>query len=172
MHTIVFWLFFFFLLSILMVVLVVLFSRHRKQEMFHQERMAALEKGTSIPLGRDPAPWSPRVYLLRGLIWSFTGAALVVALLGIAWSSQRPELPSNAAYQARNLSQNLEIPLDQAQQIVEKAQSAKVNGMPTPVALLGLIPLAVGLAYLVFYYTDDSRKLLAAARPEPPASLG
>ena len=29
--------------------------------------------------------------------------------------------------------------------------------------MLGLIPLAVGLAYLVFYYTDPSRKTGAGA---------
>lgn len=171
MHEAVAWLFFFFLLSMLLVVMAALVARHQKQQMLHQERMAALEKGTAIPLGRDPAPWSPRVYLLRGLIWTFTGAALVIALLGIAWASQRPMSAETAAYQARSLSQNLEIPLEQARKLVEKDQAAQTHGMPAPVALLGLIPLAVGLAYLVFYYTDDSRKLAAGARPEPPMSL-
>jgi cadmium resistance protein CadD (predicted permease) len=41
--------------------------------------------------------------------------------------------------------------------------------MPLGIALLGVIPLAVGLAYLVFYFTDDSRKRLAAEAGNPTA---
>jgi hypothetical protein len=160
------WLFFFVLLSALMVIMAVLVSRHQKQQMFHQERMAALEKGTAIPLGPDPAPWSPRVYLLRGLIWTFTGAALVVGLYGISLSTQQPDSAQTIAWRAKNVAQDLQIPMDQARQIVEKDAAAQMHGMPAPVALLGLIPLAVGLAYLVFYYTDDSRKLPRGANPE------
>ena len=70
-----------------LLILVVLYQGYRQKLMLHQERMSALEKGTSIPLGQEPAPWSPRVYLLRGLIWSFSGAALIICLLGFAWSS-------------------------------------------------------------------------------------
>ena len=147
------------LLSALAIVLAVLYIRFRNHQMLHQERMAALEKGVDVPLGRGPAPWSPRLYLLRGLIWSFGGAALIVCLLGIAYSSQRPESAVNMAYRAGNLAQSLSIPLDQAKQLVEKDRASRVNGMPPGVALLGVIPLAIGLAYLVFYYSDESRKL-------------
>jgi hypothetical protein len=157
------WLWFFFLLSILAVVLAVLLSRHRKQQMLHQERMAALEKGTAIPLGPTPAPWSSRGYLLRGLIWSLTGAALVICLFGISMSSQRPESTQAKAWRAQSVARSLDIPLDQAKQMVEKDAAAEVHGMPAAVALLGLIPLSVGLAYLVFYYSDESRKLGAGS---------
>jgi cadmium resistance protein CadD (predicted permease) len=37
--------------------------------------------------------------------------------------------------------------------------------MPAGVALLGVVPLAVGLAYLVFHFTDESRKQMAAEAP-------
>jgi hypothetical protein len=160
-------------MAALAVTLVVLYLRHRNQQMLHQERMAALEKGTAIPLGPAPAPWSARVYLLRGLIWTFTGAALVICLFGISSVivTQRNESAETMAWKAKNVSENLQIPLDQARQIVEKDDAARTNATPVPVALLGLIPLAVGLAYLVFHYTGDSRKLPAAARPEPPVSL-
>jgi len=153
------------------LVLAALFLRNRQQYMLHQERMSALEKGTAIPLGPEPAPWSPRAYLLRGLIWSFSGVALIVCLLGLSWSTGRPTSAVDVSYRARTLSQNLDIPLDQARRIVEQDQSR--TDLPAGVSLLGVIPLAVGLAYLVFYFTDDSRKRLAAEAPsESPAARG
>ena len=143
------------------LILAALLMRNRQQYLLHQERMAALEKGTAIPLGPEPAPWSPRAYLLRGLIWSFGGVALIVFLLGVAWSTQQPPRAVDVLYRARSLSQNLDIPLDQARRIVGQGEP----GMPVGVALLGVVPLAVGLAYLVFYFTDDSRKRLTAEAP-------
>lgn len=152
-----------FMFNLLVVTLVVLYLRHRHQQMLHQERMAALEKGTAVPMERAPAPWSPRVYLLRGLIWSFSGVALVICLLGLAWATERPASAESMAWSAKTLSQTLDMPLEQARQIVEKDQAAHVHGMPPGVALLGLIPMGVGLAYLVFYWSDPSRKLAAEA---------
>ena len=154
---------------VLALVLAMLYSRYRQKLMLHQERMSALEKGTSIPLGPEPAPWSPRVYLLRGLIWTFSGAALIVCLLGLAWASSRPQSATLVAMRAREISHSLEIPIDQARQIAEKDQAAERQGMPLGIALLGVIPLAVGLAYLLFYFTDDSRKRLAAEAGNPTA---
>ena len=146
-------------LSTLAVIVLVLFLRHRNQQMLHQERMAALEKGTAVPIGREPAPWSPRVYLLRGLLWSFSGATLVICLLGLALASHRPPSAEDLAWRARTVSRSLEIPMDQARQMVEKDQAIHTDGPPASIALLGLIPLGVGLAYLVFYYSDPSRKM-------------
>ena len=154
---------------VLALVLAMLYSRYRQKLMLHQERMSALEKGTSIPLGPEPAPWSPRVYLLRGLIWTFSGAALIVCLLGLAWASSRPQSATLVAMRAREISRSLEIPIDQARQIAEKDGAAERQGMPLGIALLGVIPLAVGLSYLVFYFTDDSRKRLAAEAGNPTA---
>jgi hypothetical protein len=154
---------------IFVVVLAVLYLRYRQKLMLHQERMSALEKGTSIPLGPEPAPWSPRVYLLRGLIWSFSGAGLIVCLLGLAWASQRPQSATIVAMRAREISQALQIPIDQARQIAEKDQATEKQGMPPGIAVLGVVPLAVGLAYLLFYFTDDSRKRLAAEGGNPTA---
>jgi len=73
------------------------------------------------------------------------------------------------AMRAREISRSLEIPIDQARQIAEKDGAAERQGMPLGIALLGVIPLAVGLAYLVFYFTDDSRKRLAAEAGNPTA---
>jgi hypothetical protein len=149
----------FLLMCALAVTLVVLFARGYQQQLLHKERMTALEKGVPVPSTPEPAPWSPRVYLLRGLIWSLAGAALAICLFGISSTSQRHESSVSKAYEAGQLAHNLDIPLDQAMQIVEKDQADRTQGPPTTIALLGLIPFAVGLAYLAFYYTDPSRKL-------------
>jgi hypothetical protein len=146
------------LIATQVVIFVALYFRHRNLQMFHQERMAALEKGTSIPIGHALAPWSPRVYLLRGLLWSFAGAALVICLLGIAASTHHPESAETALWRAQSLVQSLHISIDESKKIVEQDQGSRQQGMPWSVALLGLIPLGVGLAYLVFYRTGESQR--------------
>jgi hypothetical protein len=146
------------LLSALVVTLMALYGRHRNEQMLHQERMAGLEKGVLVPAPLSPAPWSPRVYLLRGLIWSLAGAALAICLFGISLTFSHGRYNSvGTLIQARDIARSFEIPLDQAQAMVEKDE-ARSSGAPVALALLGLIPLGVGLAYLVFYYTDPSRK--------------
>lgn len=57
--------------------------------LYHQERMAAIEKGVDLPPlpetflsedGHPLRPYSPRRLLLRGLVWLFIGIGLGVAL--------------------------------------------------------------------------------------------
>jgi uncharacterized membrane protein len=144
-------------LSVLVLILSLLALRHRNQQMLHEERVAALEKGTAVPV-RSSAPWTPRIYLLRGLIWSFSGVAVLVCLFGLAVASHRPASAESMLWSAKNLSRTVDIPLDEARRIVEQDRAKGQEGVSPAVALLGLIPLAVGLAYVVFYYTDESRK--------------
>jgi len=153
----------FFFLAALIVVLVTLYLRFRKQQMYHQERLTALDKGLPIPRAQTPAPWSPRVYLLRGLMWSFAGIALSVFLLGIALTTQRPQSAENILWRAKSLAQSVGITTEEAKQIIEKDSNTRQDGMPLGVALLGLIPIGVGLAYLIFYYTGDR----GGANPQP-----
>ena len=146
----------------LVVVVVLLVLRQRNQQMRHQERLAAIEKGAALPPHMATAPWSPRVYLLRGLIWSFTGGAIVIALLLVAMASHRPyhESVEILASKARNVSERLQIPIEQAREIVAKdeAERAEQNDGPSPaIALFGLIPLGVGLAYIVYYRSGETR---------------
>jgi len=62
--------------------------RKRKEllDHFHQERMAAIERGIECPpwpdrlLGDENAPASPRRHLLKGLVWLFIGLAATVAV--------------------------------------------------------------------------------------------
>jgi len=116
-----------------------------------------------LPPRQDPKPWSPRVYLLRGLIWTFAGAALTVALLGAALSDHRHyrwESAELLAGQARKVSDDLQVPIEQARQIVEKdaaERAAQETGAPPAIALFGLIPLGVGIAYLIYYRSEASQ---------------
>ena len=147
----------------LILVMALLFLRRRTLQMRHEERLAAMEKGVPLPPDAAPTPWSPRVYLLRGLIWTFTGAALIIALLVAALTTHRryPESAEMMALKARNVSQYLQIPMDQARQIVAKDEAeraAEDQGMPAAIALFGLIPLGVGLAYIIYYRSDASRR--------------
>ena len=148
-------LFLFLLLGTLVVIVVSLYFRYRNLQMFHQERMAALDKGTTVPAGHTFAPWSPRVYLLRGLLWSFAGLALMVSLLGIAASTRSPESAESTLWRAKSLARSLGVSAEEAKQIVEQDRNSRRNGVPYSVALLGLIPFGVGMAYLVFYYTGE-----------------
>lgn len=105
-------------------------SRHRQMlqrtDLRHKERMAALEKGIDLP--PDPPEMDVRRprFLLKGLVWSFTGAAVYVALDALAGAEE---------------------------------------------AKLGLIPVAVGLAYLV-YYAVQGRKEERPAGDSGNTALG
>ncbi|MCU0975398.1 MAG: DUF6249 domain-containing protein [Steroidobacteraceae bacterium] len=110
------------------VAIVGIVSRHRqllqRTDLRHKERMAAIEKGLELP--PDPPEMDirrPR-YLLKGLVWSFTGAAVYVMLDSLAG-----------------------------------AEEAKI----------GLIPVAVGLAYLVYYAVQGRKEDRPAGAGENPA---
>ncbi len=148
---------FFLLLVVLVIVVVALYLRYRKQQMFHQERLVAMEKGVPVPKGYVPEPWSPRIYLLRGLLWSCAGIALSISLWGISISTRRPLSEQSILRQAKNLADTASISMEEAKKIVEKDRGSREAGMPAGVALLGLIPLGVGVAYLIFYNTGDKR---------------
>jgi hypothetical protein len=147
----------FLLLTIAVVVVLALYLRYRKQQLFHQERLVAMEKGIPVPKGYAPEPWSPRIYLLRGLLWSCAGIAISISLLGIALSTRSPLSDESVLWRAKNLANSAGIPMEEAKLIVEKDRGNHDQGMPVGVALLGLIPIGVGAAYLIFYNTGDKR---------------
>jgi len=151
----------------LAIVLAVLFSRNRKQQLLHLERMAALEKGASLPPIQEERPWSSRVYLLRGLIWSFVGVATIICLFGLSTASRRPPSAYDKAFEAKRLSESTGISREEAAQMVERDANLQHDGPPPSIALMGLIPLAVGLAYLIFYYTGRSIPASSGAGPWP-----
>ena len=157
MHTAPLVISFFFMLA-LAIIVVALYFRYRKLQLLHQERMTALEKGLPVPDGYTQAPpWSPRVYLLRGLVWSLVGIAFIVSFLAIARSTQRSRSAEDVFLRAKNLSQNAGISMEEARQIAAKDQNSQQEGVPWGMALLGLIPVGVGAAHLIFYYTGERR---------------
>lgn len=123
--------------------LAIVVNYRKRKEMFalyHQERMAAIEKGIELPPlpeaffaedGKPPWPQSPHGKLLTGLVWLFTGLSLMVALY-----------------------------------------FTHSHG-----ALFGLIPTAIGLAYLIYYFAvgkkeaetiEAERKARVAGNNRPP----
>jgi hypothetical protein len=96
-------------------------KRRETLELFHKERLAAIDKGLDVPpwpaalLGEGRSAASvrnPRRALLKGLIWLFLGVAVGIFL---------------------------------------KAQ----NGDASPT--MGLIGVAIGLAYLIYYAVEGRR---------------
>src|SRR5690242_18376366 len=69
------------------ILIVGLTLRYRRRELQHKERLAAMEKGAPLPALTDfeqRAPWTPRMYLLRGLMWLFGGIGLTLFLLAVS----------------------------------------------------------------------------------------
>ena len=109
----------------------------RRKDMFalyHQERMAAIEKGVELPplpdsLFGEDRPRSPRRFLRSGLILLFIGLAIIAALYfgQSEWGNRHS-------------------------------------------ALWGLIPVGIGLANLIYYFTEGKNELAEAARQKAEQS--
>jgi len=134
--------------------------RHKRQELRHQERMAAIEKGAELPAEPSempPAPWSPRVYLLRGLIWLFTGIGLSIFLLGLS-TTIRPRIDTYEDRLFRAQSLRHEGATEEEIKTYLNRQDPRESGrFPEGFALLGLIPIGVGAAYLIYYRGEQRR---------------
>ena len=136
----------------------ILFLRYRKQLLMHQERMAALEKGAELPpIPPEGGLYTPRVYLLRGLIWLFSGIGLTVFLLALVNTAVEPVPLSQRLYEAQHLRQ-MGAPEDQVKQMIDSRETSR--RIPIGLPLIGLVPIGVGFAYLIFYFGE--RKQFAA----------
>jgi hypothetical protein len=147
----------FLILAASIVFIWALHFRFKRRQLLHQERLAALEKGIDLPAlsdlsERPQAPWSPRVYLLRGLMWLFSGIAISVFVLGAALSTQGIEGPEERMWRTRRLK-DLGATEEQAKAMVAEGPQGH-RGLPASLALFGLIPISVGAAYLVFYSSE------------------
>lgn len=131
--------------------------RYRRRELQHREMMAAIEKGAALPVLAHVSELgsSPRAYLLRGMIWLFTGVALGVVLLGVSLTTRRPVSLGDRIYQAKYLKEAGATP-EQIDTALK--DTASVYEIPPAWALLGVIPAAVGIAYLLFYRFEVSRE--------------
>jgi len=140
------------MLSAAAIIIWSLVLRYQRQQLRHQERMIAIEKGAELPLERaeqPAAPWSPRIYLLRGLIWLFTGIGLSVFLLGVSISARHETTLVDRLYQAQNL-RSRGATEDEIKQFLNSKEPVRKD-FPEGAALIGLIPIGVGLAYVIYY---------------------
>src|SRR5438128_3489806 len=109
------------LMSIL-VLLPTLFLRFKLRTLRHTERMAALEKGVPLPVEPvESGPWTPRIYLLRGLIWLFSGIAIVVFLAGLATTSIESDTLESRMWRAEQLRSS-GMPEEQWKRIINEPQ--------------------------------------------------
>jgi|SRR5579864_1891754 uncharacterized protein DUF6249 len=133
--------------------------RYKRQELRHKERMAALEKGAQIPdepLEKPPVPWSPRVYLLRGLVWLFSGIGLGIFLLGLSVSiGNRPQTYEDRLWRANQLRRE-GVPEEQLKEFLNSKEPVR-REFPEGVSLIGLIPIGVGLAYIIYYRGEEKK---------------
>lgn len=133
-----------------------LYFRFRARQMEHQQRLAAVEKGVEPPV-QQSAPWTPRTYLLHGMIWLFVGIASLVSLSAVAATSRRP-LSWEARLAAVNDARFRGATPEELQILLHSPREEE--GIPMGLGFLGLIPIGVGIAYLIFYRIE-SRKLLS-----------
>jgi hypothetical protein len=144
-----------------------LLLRYRRRELQHKERLLALEKGAPPPALTDVesrAPWTPRLYLLRGLIWLFTGIGLTVFLVGVAITTNRPRSAAERIREAQVLKNFQGATEEQVRQVQDDMTARE--GLPIGFALVGLIPIGVGLAYLIFYSREGKNLAALVQRDE------
>ena len=140
-------------LAFLMLLMVL---RHRRAVLRHQERLQVIERGGVLPSldeERPKAPWSPRTYLLRGMMWLYTGIAITITLGALSLSASHPRSMSSKVWEVKNLRDNGATE-QQIQQYMRDADNVR-EGMPLGVATIGLIPIGVGVAYLMFYRKEQ-----------------
>jgi hypothetical protein len=127
--------------------------RYRRRELQHRERLAAIEKGVALPELTDLES-GPRPYLLRGMIWLFSGVALTVFLSGISVTTHRTKPVEQRVMEARLIEQAGGTP-EQIRQVQNDTNPQEI--LPLAFSLVGLIPVGVGTAYLIFYRAETAR---------------
>ena len=147
------------MLSAAAIIIWSLFLRYKGHQLRHQERMSAIERGAELPLERaerPAAPWSSRIYLLRGLVWLFTGIALSVFLLGVSASVNARQMTlEDRLWHAQDL-RSRGATEDEIKQFLNSKEPGRKE-FPTGLALIGLIPIGVGLAYIIYYRGEDKQ---------------
>jgi hypothetical protein len=99
----------------------------------------------------EAGPWTPRVYLVRGLIWLFGGVGLTVFLFGLAVTSTEPISLSSKLFEGQRLREAGGTE-EQVKQLVNSYEVRR--HVPEGLSLIGLVPIGVGLAYLIFYFGE------------------
>jgi hypothetical protein len=144
---------FLFFLAVTGLFVYALYMRFRRRELLHKERMAALEKGVALPDLTDIEA-GPRVYLLRGMIWLLSGLALSVFLVVLSATTQFPKSAEQRFREANTIAR-----LGGTAEQIQQAQNdtGPRERLPYAVSLIGLVPVGVGVAYLIFHRVEASR---------------
>ncbi|MDQ6759336.1 MAG: DUF6249 domain-containing protein [Acidobacteriota bacterium] len=148
----------FLVIMAVIVVLPSLFLRYKSQTLRHRERVLALEKGAQLPLEsfeREP-PFSPRTYLLRGMMWLFSGIAGGIFLAGLAMTTIETDSLDVKLWRAERMRQS-GLPEDALKKLIADPPAVHQK-LPTGLSLIGLVPVGVGLAYLIFYASERKRE--------------
>lgn len=140
-----------------------LLLRFRRRELQYRAWMAALEKGAQMaPVGGfDVSPGGTRTYLLHGLIWLMCGVALTIFLAAVwATSKSQPSLEEQLreVRELRKLGYSeQDLGVFAAKVKYEYPFRRQGPDFPLGLALIGLVPAGVGIAYLVFYRLETRR---------------
>lgn len=132
-----------------------LMFRFRRREFQHKEWLTAIEKGLPLPVGSDLGIPSggARPYLLRGLLWLFSGIGVLVFLAGVSFTTNASKTTMEKAVQSQRLKR-----MGASEELIRQVQNDTTpqNSFPRAFCLIGLVPIGVGLAYLVFYRSEKS----------------
>ncbi len=129
--------------------------RYKKRELEHRERMIAMERGTPMPaplINVEPQPWRPTSLLRRGLMWSLSGLGMMIFLFAISMAGPR-EIPVAGRVQSANTAKMNGASEAQIEQIMNDKQE---RGLQPQFSLIGLIPIGVGVAYLITYRKEKT----------------
>jgi hypothetical protein len=138
----------------------VLYYRHKKTELIHKERMAAMEKGVAIPVfDQTSSPDPIRRYLLSGLIWLFSGAALAFFLFTLSATAPKSGGETLQEREAKvEALRKLGASDDELRRVIyEQGRLNERDRIPMGLGTVGFIPMGVGIAYLIFFSVERKR---------------
>jgi hypothetical protein len=145
-------------LSAATILICSLIFRYRRRELKHKEWLVAIEKGIPPPEIGDlglQSEGSPRLYLLRGLLWLFGGVGIFGFLLGLSLMTAGTKTAMQRAVQTQRLKN-----MGASDELIRQVQSDTTpeNSVPRGFFLVALAPIGVGLAYLIFYRSEKNVK--------------
>jgi len=134
--------------------------RHQKELLQHRERMAALEKGLPTESATAHSSLPPhRIYFLRGMIWLFTGLALLAFLTVFFAATATNPVGDDLGFRLMHEKHLRELGAtdEQVRQAMKQMTERRPDGPPIQLGMIGLVPAAVGVAYLLFYRAEQRR---------------
>jgi hypothetical protein len=149
-----------FLMLLLFPVVAFLILRFLAERWQHHERMTAIQKGVVDP-GVLSNTLPNRTYLLRGLIWIAGGlglAAVILVFALVAATERGPVQDLEKQLQREKYLKELGASDQQLREMERKLREQQsLRFGPEAMAVIGLVPVAVGGAYLTFFFLEEKR---------------